>query len=158
MGEGRSLRLVEFWMHAYHHKFSTFGLTRSQTFWRGFLLPSVASRLPNQLPLAVAASSTTFACLHLKLAAGLPILLLSSACDLLYLRYARGGKGGEGPSARRNIYMPLRWGGGFLQPNTVLSLSTQIWKHRSSPAAALHLERVPAAWRSIVGEGGICLS
>ena len=113
MGEGRSLRLVEFWMHAYHHKFSTFGLTRSQTFWRGFLLPSVASRLPNQLPLAVAASSTTFACLHLNLAAGLPILLLSSACDLLYLRYAQGG---EGPSARRNICMPLRWGGNSCNP------------------------------------------
>ncbi len=57
-----------------------------EMFWRGFLLPSIASRLPGQLPAAVLASSSTFACLHLNLAAGLPIFVLSCACDALYLR------------------------------------------------------------------------
>ncbi|GAX72954.1 hypothetical protein CEUSTIGMA_g409.t1 [Chlamydomonas eustigma] len=57
-----------------------------ETLWRGFLLPSAASRLSGQFPVVIAASSTMFAALHLNLAAGLPIFFLSCACDILYLR------------------------------------------------------------------------
>lgn len=57
-----------------------------QTFWRGFFLASMTKVLP--LPACVAASSGLFAALHLGPGNLLPIMLLSSACDVLYLRTA----------------------------------------------------------------------
>lgn len=56
----------------------------TQVFWRGFFLASLTKVLP--LPACVALSSLNFAALHLSPANFLPLLVLSAACDCLYLR------------------------------------------------------------------------
>lgn len=55
-----------------------------QVFWRGFFLASLTKVLP--FPACIAASSFNFAALHLSPHNFLPLLLLSAACDALYLR------------------------------------------------------------------------
>ena len=58
-----------------------------ETFWRGFILPSIVSRLPrSQAQVGVVLSSTIFSSLHLSLSAGPSIFLVSSLCDLAALR------------------------------------------------------------------------
>ncbi len=53
-------------------------------FWRGFFLASLTKVLP--LPACVLFSSLNFAALHLSPFNFAPLLLLSAACDALYLR------------------------------------------------------------------------
>jgi membrane protease YdiL (CAAX protease family) len=55
-----------------------------QVFWRGFFLTALTKVLP--LPACVAFSSLNFAVLHLSPHNLLPLLVLSSCCDCLYLR------------------------------------------------------------------------
>eukprot|EP00882_Tetradesmus_deserticola_P028276 GHRQ01031494.1.p1 GENE.GHRQ01031494.1~~GHRQ01031494.1.p1 ORF type:complete len:143 (+),score=68.97 GHRQ01031494.1:83-511(+) len=55
-----------------------------EVFWRGFFLTALTKVLP--LPACVAFSSLNFAVLHLSPHNLLPLLVLSSCCDCLYLR------------------------------------------------------------------------
>jgi membrane protease YdiL (CAAX protease family) len=57
---------------------------RVQVFWRGFFLTALTKVLP--LPACVGFSSLNFAVLHLSPHNLLPLLVLSSCCDCLYLR------------------------------------------------------------------------
>ncbi|MEW5305246.1 MAG: hypothetical protein WDW36_007801 [Sanguina aurantia] len=57
-----------------------------ETFWRGFFLAALTKVLP--LPLCVGSSSAMFAVLHLNAPSALPIFVVSTLCDSVYLRSA----------------------------------------------------------------------
>jgi membrane protease YdiL (CAAX protease family) len=64
-----------------------FGPFWEEIFWRGFLLPSIISRLnPSQFQLGILVSSATFSALHLSAGAFSLILVISCLCDTVSLR------------------------------------------------------------------------
>lgn len=64
-----------------------FGPFWEELFWRGFILPSIISRIPrSQANVGILVSSAVFSSLHLSLSAWPVIFAISSLCDVVALR------------------------------------------------------------------------